>query len=106
MSERLRLPNRRTHEAISFDHGGFRYLAGVGRFADGRLAEIFISAAKSGTVIQAWARDSAILASIALQHGVDPETIRHALSRDEGDTPASPLGALLDILVDKDGAAP
>ena len=105
MSERERLLNRRDHEAIAFDHGGFRYVGGVGRFPDGRLAEIFMNAAKSGTVIESWARDSAIIASIALQYGVDPETIRHALSRDQSGAAASPLGALLDMLADNSGAS-
>ena len=39
---RDRLPNRRGHELLSFEHGGFRYTAGIGRFADGRLAELFL----------------------------------------------------------------
>ena len=105
MTMRERLPNRREREAIRFTHGGFEFVAGVGRYGDGRLGEIFIAAhAKSGTAIEAWARDSAILASVAFQHGVDPQTIRHALSRDEADNAASPLGAILDILAANEAA--
>jgi hypothetical protein len=33
---------------------------GVGRFPDGRLAEIFINAAKSGTEVETAAKDAAI----------------------------------------------
>ena len=98
MSNRGRLPNRRQHELLQFEHGGFHYVAGFGRFADGRLAEVFLSAAKSGTVIEGWARDSAIVASIALQHGVPADTIRHALSRDQAAAAASPIAALLDLV--------
>ena len=43
---RDRLPNRRGHELLSFEHGGFRYTAGIGRFADGRLAELFLDCSK------------------------------------------------------------
>jgi hypothetical protein len=42
-----------------------------GTNSDGRLAEIFPNAAKGRTAINAAARDSAVVASIALQHGVD-----------------------------------
>jgi hypothetical protein len=37
---RERLPNRRGHELLDFEHVGIRYTAGVSRFSDGRLAEI------------------------------------------------------------------
>ena len=107
MTTRERLPNRRAREAIRFEHGGFEFVAGVGRYPDGRLGEIFIAAnAKSGTAIEAWARDSAILASIAIQYGTPLETVRHALSRDEADNAASPLGALLDILAESEARNP
>ena len=55
-----------------------------------------------GTAIEAWARDSAILASIAIQYGTPLDTVRHALSRDEANNAASPLGALLDILAESE----
>ena len=48
-AQRQRLPNRRCHEVIQFEHGGFTYIAGIGRFDDGRLAEVFLTAAKTGT---------------------------------------------------------
>jgi hypothetical protein len=40
---RERLPNRRGHELLSFEHGGIHYIAGVGRFENGDLAEIFLN---------------------------------------------------------------
>jgi ribonucleoside-diphosphate reductase alpha chain len=43
---RHRLPNRRAHELLSFEHSGIRYTAGVGRFEDGRPAEIFLNTFK------------------------------------------------------------
>ena len=97
-NERKRLPNRRSHELVNFEHGGFRYIAGIGRFQDGRLAEIFLNVAKTGTPIDTHARDSAIIASLALQHGVTPESIRHAILRNSDGTAAGPLGALLDLI--------
>ncbi len=97
---RTHLPPRRAHESLSFDHGGFAYIAGIGSFDDGRLAEIFLNAAKSGTVVEAWARDAAVLASLALQHDVPAETIRRAVTRDEAGRAAGPVGHLLDLLAD------
>jgi ribonucleoside-diphosphate reductase alpha chain len=102
MTARERLANRRPHAVVDFHHGGFAFTAGIGRFDDGRIAEVFLMAAKSGTVVEAWARDAAIVASICFQHGIAPATIRHALSRDAGGVAASPLGALLDILAEGD----
>jgi alkylated DNA repair dioxygenase AlkB len=100
MSERQRLPNRRAHELLDFEHAGFRFTAGVGRFPDGRLAEIFLNGAKIGTPIDVNARDAAIVASLALQHGTETDEIRHALSRNGDGSAAGPLGAVLDRIME------
>ena len=97
-AQRQRLPNRRCHEVIQFEHGGFTYIAGIGRFADERLAEVFLTAAKTGTAVEAAARDAASVASLALQHGVPVETLRHALTRNGDGSPSSALGRLVDLL--------
>lgn len=100
MSEtaRRRLPNRREHEVLEFDHGGFPYIAGIGRFANGGLAEIFLNVAKSGTTIEAQAQDAAILASLCLQHGATAEVLRHAVKRHANGESATAIGAVLDVL--------
>jgi hypothetical protein len=96
---RERLPDRREHRVINFTTSdGFRYTAGLGYFEDGRLAEIFLNADKIGTAIETAARDSAVVASLALQHGVPPDTIRHALTRNGNGEASGPLGMLLDLL--------
>jgi ribonucleoside-diphosphate reductase alpha chain len=76
---RERLPNRRKSELFDFDHQGRRWTATIGRFSDGRVAEIFIDAAK-GSPLAEMARDSALIASIALQSGCPFQTLRHALT--------------------------
>jgi hypothetical protein len=38
---RMRLPNRRPAETFDLQAGGLRYTCTIGRFPDGRLAEIF-----------------------------------------------------------------
>ena len=79
--QRERLLNRRLHEVVQFEHGRFTYVAGIGHFDDGRLAELFLTAAKTGNAVEAAARDAAIVASLALQYGVPLNTLRHALTR-------------------------
>ncbi len=102
---RERLPDRREHTVVSFTTAdGFRYTAGLGYFDDGRLAEIFLNAEKIGTAIETAARDSAVVASLALQHGVLPETIRRALTRNGNGEASGPLGTLLDLLAADAGA--
>lgn len=81
MTNRECLPNRRGNCSISFEFECHEYRATAGRFADGRLAEIFLDVpGKLGTPLQSNADNQAILTSIALQHGVEPETIRHSVT--------------------------
>lgn len=99
--QRERLVARRAHEVLSFEHGQSRattFVAGIGRFDDGRLAEVFLSAGKAGADLDTNARDSAILLSLLLQYGAPVETIRAALSREEDGSASGAVGALLDIL--------
>jgi hypothetical protein len=98
MIERCRLPNRRASQQIAFECNALKYVATVSFFPDGGLAEIFLSNAKAGSHSDAAAKDSAVVASIALQYGVPVETIRKALLRDARGVASSPLGVALDFL--------
>jgi ribonucleoside-diphosphate reductase alpha chain len=80
MNNRERLPNRRGCVSCSFEYEGHVYRATAGRFADGRLAEILLDTGKLGTPMQANADNAAMLASLLLQYGVSPETIRLSVS--------------------------
>ena len=95
---REKLPNRRPCLTFSFVCNNLDYTATISHFADLRLAEIFLSNCKAGSHSDAAARDSAVVCSIALQHGVPLDTIRHALLRDARGNPSSPLGMALDII--------
>jgi hypothetical protein len=101
---RKRLPNRRPTLTFCFECNGLAYVASISRFPDGRLAEIFLSNAKAGSDSDAAAKDSAVVCSIALQHGVPAETIRHALLRDPRGKASSPLGCALDCIADQERA--
>jgi hypothetical protein len=98
MNNRQRPPNRRPCETFVLECNGLRYLATISWFADGRLAEIFISNAKAGSHSDSAAKDAAVVCSIALQHGITIDVIRHALLRDSHGRASSPLGAVLDVI--------
>lgn len=94
------LPNRRQCMTVPFEHNGVKYYATAGFYPDWRLGEIFLEGAKVGSMLQAQAHAAAIGASLALQHGCAPETLRDAMPRlEDGKAPADSLGACLDKLV-------
>jgi hypothetical protein len=95
---RDRLKDRRPHWLYRFECDGQSYTGGIGRFDDGRIAEIFINGSKVGTAAETNAQDAAVVASLALQHGCPLETIRHALARTGSS--AGPLATLLAVVED------
>jgi hypothetical protein len=98
MSARQRLANRRASETFSIECAGLNYVVTVSHFDDGRIAEIFLSNHKAGSAADTAARDSAIVCSLALQHGTPIDVIRKALLRDAQGRPSSPLGCALDLI--------
>jgi hypothetical protein len=99
------LPQRRRSDTFKVRHGGQNaaYHVTIGYFDDGKLGEVFLSTNKSGSQMEALARDIAILMSLNLQHGCAMETMRDALTR-EGDGSASTLaGAIADLLAPRPG---
>jgi ribonucleoside-diphosphate reductase alpha chain len=93
---RQRLPTRREHELLTFEHEGVRYTAGISRFADGGIAEIFLTTAKHDVN----ARDAAVAASLLLQHGCPVDTLRRALTRNPNGSASRPLAHALDLLAE------
>jgi len=103
-NSRRRLANRRACETFELEVGGLHYVVSVGHFADGALAEIFITNGKAGSDSDTAARDSAVVASITLQFGVPLDVLRHALMRDGQGRPSGPLGTALDLIAKQEGA--
>lgn len=100
MTNRTRLPTRRPSELIDFAFRGRPYILGLSRYHDGRVSEVFIDAPKAATDAGSDARDAAIALSIAFQHGVPPEAIRAAVTRDETGAAAGIVGTALDIIIE------
>jgi hypothetical protein len=98
MTERERLANRRANETAEFEIGGHRYVATLGRFPDGRPAEIFLNTKRTGSELERTTRDAAVLASLGLQFGIPLEVLRKALSRKPNGDPDSALCFALDEL--------
>ena len=90
MTARECLPNRRGSRSFNFVHDGRTYHATATRYPDGRLAEIFLDVGKAGSSVQQHAEANAVLVSLALQHGVEVETIVHAVA-------GGPLAAALEL---------
>jgi hypothetical protein len=96
---RTPLPNRRSHETVSFEHWGMQYVAGIGRATPrAPISEVFINCGKTGGQSETLARDSAVLLSLALQYGVPLDVIGHALTRNADGAPSGPIGALVDLM--------
>src|SRR5262245_10862828 len=95
MSERRRIDNRRASLTFNFVCGRHEYTATVSYFSGtDQLAEIFLGNGRAGSDVDAASKDSAILASLCLQHGASVTTIRRAINH------GSPLACALDLLVE------
>lgn len=98
------LPDRRSSVSFTVTFQGERYDVTVGHYNDRRVGEVFINrilsktSAKVGTLLDGVCRDSAILMSLAIQHGTDLATLRHAITRDEDGEPSTIVGAIVDYL--------
>ena len=97
-AQRRILPNRRRSETFSFWWLGMHFTATVARFDDGAVAEVFLSNGKVASQADVAARDSAVIASIALQHGAPLDVLRKALLRDSRGVASGPLGTALDLI--------
>jgi hypothetical protein len=97
---RRRLPNRRASITFEVESQGLRFTCSVSWFADGTLAEVFLQNHKAGSSAGINAQDSAVVCSLALQHGVPLDVIRRALMRDSQGRPSGPLAAALDVLTE------
>jgi hypothetical protein len=102
---RSRLQNRRQNSSFELCHAGMKFTASIGFYADGRPGEVFLSSNRIGSPIEAMARDAAIMASLAMQHGADLETIRASLTRDCDGSAATAIGAAIDIASADNGAS-
>ena len=97
---RDRLPNRRVAETFDIVSGNHAFTVTVGRYPDGRIGEIFIGGRKAGSQADDAARDAAIAASFALQHGAPLDKLREALTRNSHGRAEGVLAVALDTIAE------
>ena len=100
MTTREALPQRRASCTASLFIGNDTYAVTAGFYADGRIGEVFVTAPKVGTDLEAILRDGAILLSFALQHGANLDELVHAMTRNGSGEVASILGRLAEAVKD------
>lgn len=103
-AQRQTMPQRRRAETATISFAGERYHVTTGFYDNSQPGEIFINrirdkaAAKLGGQLDGVCRDSAILLSLALQHGVSLTTIKHAITRDDDSAPSTIVGAIVEMI--------
>ena len=116
---RRRLPNRRPSLKQSLEVGGQVVTADVGFDpTTGQPRELFLTAGKEGSLLNALLADAAVAISVALQCGVPATALAKSvgrlpkvpmapddLDRPSGKVPASPIGAALDLLCELEADA-
>ena len=110
---RQRLPNRRPAHTETLEVAGQVFTATIGFDpADGTPQEMFLTAGKEGSLLNALLADAAVIISIALQNGVPAAALAKSVGRlpagpvapaglespRPGRVAASPIGAALDLV--------
>jgi len=90
------LPNRREQESIGFEFAGMQFIVSLGRFADGRPAEVFLASNKVTSRLDLEAKNAAIFISMLLQSGYTLTDLRGPSIADEWNRPATIACAILD----------
>ena len=104
---RERLPDRRQAETVDLWHGDQRYHLTIGEYPNGRPGEVFIHGSKPGSDTDLLYDDIGVLISRLLQHGDSPAALATGLGRlGDGETPASIVGAIADVLALKAAEPP
>lgn len=100
------LPLRRRSETFELPFGGLResHVVTIGFYEDGRIGEVFITGGKSGEAVEAIARDSAVILSLALQFDVPLSIIARAITRDGQGMPQTVVGCIVDLIAKESSA--
>jgi len=95
------MPNRRQCETVTVhDSRGVPFDVSVGRYPDtGLIGEVFVTGrGKTGTLLDGLLFDLGVTASLALQSGAKASDIAASCARNEDGSPASIMGATLDLI--------
>jgi hypothetical protein len=95
---RVRLPHRRFAETVELEHAGQRFTVTIGFYPDGRPGEVFTHGLRTGSNLDALLADACVLVSCLIQHGAEPRDLAASMGRLGNATPASVIGAVLDLV--------
>jgi len=103
-------PNRRASETITFKWPSYSlraptYFVSSSKSDSGTIYEIFVASARPSSPMADVIRDASIIISLALQHGVHIDTLRHSITRLNDNSAASIIGAALDLVAPPDHGA-
>jgi ribonucleoside-diphosphate reductase alpha chain len=87
---------------VAFEHVGQHYRATFGHYPDGAVGELFIDAAKVGSMGDIVMADAAVAVSLALQHGCPLDTLRRAMRRNPDGSPMGAIAKALDLIQEQD----
>jgi hypothetical protein len=106
MSERKQLPQRRHCETVTLTCWTQPWAVTIGYYEDHKtVGEVFISShRKTSTPLDATARDTAVLMSLALQYGVPLSVIKGAITREGNGEASSIAGVVVDFIDTMTGA--
>ena len=100
---RTALPNARPSITADVHWNGHAFPVTIGlTYPDMKPAEVFADVAKGGDMQWAIA-DACVVISLALQHGIAPADLAKSLGRVpswQGEVPASPLGAVVNAIME------
>jgi hypothetical protein len=100
MTARERLPNRRQCESFEFRHAGHPFTLCAGFYADGRIAEIFLSSHKPARRSRPSPEMRPSRRVLRFNLARTSKRSWQALTRDHDGGPATLLGAALDALAE------
>ena len=108
MSHRIPLPNRRPQTTLDLEFDAHLYAVSVGFDDAGQVREVFVTGQRQGSMLDATLDDAAIIISHHLQRGGTAELLRRSMSRLGGGlgtatAPASPIGAVVDLVASIEG---
>jgi hypothetical protein len=95
---RVRLPDRRAAETFVLEHDGTHFMVTIGFYPDGRPGEVFTHGARSGSNMDALLADACVVVSCLIQHGVEPSDLASSMGRLGNASPASVIGAVVDLV--------
>ncbi len=80
-SARTRLPNSRPSHTETLEVAGQTFTGTIGFDDHGRPRELFLTAGKEGSLINAMLADAAVVISVALQHGISAQSLAKSIGR-------------------------